>query len=434
MSGAVRYFHQVRWGAIFRAGGILSTFLAVPWLIDFLGKDGYGRWATLFSLASWVVVFDIGITSGLRNRLVEAIAKGREELAREYVATAYFYFLAFCAVALLLFHLGVHVLRVSDQLAADRDLLSSIMILGSGVIVGFYLMLVHQLYNAMHKSFYVSFYGFLLSFGFLCAVALLQVVAAPPSLQVVAAAYGLVVVLAGLLLNAVFFIEHPGLAPRRALVSVQRLREISGFGLRFFLIQLSALVLFSTDRLMVAFWLGPEQAAEYDVALKYMSVASLLQAVFIAPVWSHAGHLYASGDTSGLRDVLRRQLRIWTGLTLLVLVLGAVYRPLMSFWLGSAFVDYGLMAVCMVFAVQGMWLTVFSSIINGVGKIHVSVWASVLSAIANLPLAYLFAVHLGLGAKGVLLGACLALLPGVFLGPYQLYLIASKRDMGVWAR
>ncbi len=61
---------------------VLSSFLTVPLMIDYVNATRYGIWLTLSSIIGWVTLFDLGLGNGFRNRFAEAKAEGNIELAR----------------------------------------------------------------------------------------------------------------------------------------------------------------------------------------------------------------------------------------------------------------------------------------------------------------------------------------------------------------
>ena len=77
-------------GTFFLKGlGILLSLIIVPMTITYLSPERYGVWIALSSIIGWLSFFDIGFGNGLRNKFVEAIARGDKELAKIYVSTTY---------------------------------------------------------------------------------------------------------------------------------------------------------------------------------------------------------------------------------------------------------------------------------------------------------------------------------------------------------
>ena len=80
---------QILYSFFLKAISIVIGLLFVPLLLNYLDAERYGIWLTLTSIVGWFTFFDVGLGNGLRNRLTEALAKGEQQLAREYVSTTY---------------------------------------------------------------------------------------------------------------------------------------------------------------------------------------------------------------------------------------------------------------------------------------------------------------------------------------------------------
>ena len=66
----------------------LLGLLSAPLAIHYLGKEQFGLWMAVSSLAVWLQLTDFGIGSGLTNALAEANGRDEKQAARAYVATA----------------------------------------------------------------------------------------------------------------------------------------------------------------------------------------------------------------------------------------------------------------------------------------------------------------------------------------------------------
>ena len=64
-------------------------FALVPITLGYLDKFHYGIWLVISSILEWFSNFDIGIGSGLRNKLSEALAQNDLKLAKTFTSTAY---------------------------------------------------------------------------------------------------------------------------------------------------------------------------------------------------------------------------------------------------------------------------------------------------------------------------------------------------------
>ena len=68
---------------------IIIGFLMVRITLSYLEPTKYGIWLTLASFLGWFTFFEIGLGSGLKNKLAEALATQNYKLAKIYVSTTY---------------------------------------------------------------------------------------------------------------------------------------------------------------------------------------------------------------------------------------------------------------------------------------------------------------------------------------------------------
>ena len=66
---------------ILRVISIGTSLLLVPLILAYLDQTRYGIWLTLASIVMWFNFFDVGLGHGLRNKLSEALAEGKNELS-----------------------------------------------------------------------------------------------------------------------------------------------------------------------------------------------------------------------------------------------------------------------------------------------------------------------------------------------------------------
>ena len=100
--------------AFIKGGDTLISLILVPLTLGYLNPYEYGIWLTLSSILTWINSFDIGLGSGLRNKLGIAIATDDKEQGRSYVSTT-FYMLIF--ITIIIFVVFASLINVIDWYA-----------------------------------------------------------------------------------------------------------------------------------------------------------------------------------------------------------------------------------------------------------------------------------------------------------------------------
>jgi O-antigen/teichoic acid export membrane protein len=83
--------------------GMLGSFIAMPFVLHFIGAERFGVWVTLSSLMALSALGDLGIGNGLINAISAAHGTDDRTSAHTYVSSAFFIVLAFSCVLLIVF-------------------------------------------------------------------------------------------------------------------------------------------------------------------------------------------------------------------------------------------------------------------------------------------------------------------------------------------
>lgn len=414
------YLRQLRSGAFFRAVAAASSFLMIPVMLGYLGKEAFGVWSTLLSVLSWIVFFDLGIGNGLKNAVTASLAKGERESASEYVSAGYTAIGVFvCAAAVGA--LGTTLILpwqsvFNTSAVSEHDLRLATSLVAVSLLANFWLGIVSGLWAAMQSPSTATAAG---AFGNVVALLITWLAShfTERSVPVVAGIYGLSIVCAQLLSSIFFFRFHPQLRPKICR-DVRYFRPLLSTGLKFFVIQLAVLVVFTTDKLLISHLFTPAEVADYEIATKFFSVLTIFHGLIVGPLWTAYGDAFHRKDFSWLRSMLRHQLRVFCALACAAAVLLACAPAIIHLWVGSTVTPtFPLLFASAIFSLLCCWNNVFSTFANGTGQIRVQMHAAIGAMITNIPLSIFLGGTLGMGVPGVILGTAISLLGGALAVP-----------------
>lgn len=398
---------------------ILVSLLLVPVTIGYLDTEQYGIWLTLSSITAWISYFDVGLAHGFRNRFAEALAQGDTALGRRYVSTTYVVLAMIFGVVLLLS------LWVNGQVSwasllhlqlDDALLRSVVMVMLSGVAVSFVLnvasvMLIADQHPATASM--ITTAGQVLSLLLIWVLTLTT----QGDLRALSLVMSWVPVGVVLLVSCYLFARPYRLfAPSLHCVDFSLVRRILGLGGKFFVIQLSMLLIFQLANVIISRQLGASAVTEYNVAYRYYSVALMLFNIILSPLWSAYTEAYVKGDYDWMKRTLRRMERIWLLLCVGELLLLVVSPWAFRWWLGESVGVSGSVSLCMM-----LYLMILSGsnmymvVINGIGKVMLQMLIYVGCACVSLPLSYTLCSYWGI--PGLLV---------VFTAVYLLQAIAAR--------
>ncbi|MCI0340533.1 MAG: lipopolysaccharide biosynthesis protein [Planctomycetales bacterium] len=396
-----------------RATGLVSILITVPLTVHYLGEERYGLWMTITSFLSLLAFADLGMGNGLLNAIAEAHGRDDPEAARTHVSSG---LLMLCATgAVLVAGLAVSyplvpwdgVFNVRAPQAA-REAGPAFVALVACFAVAMPLGVAARIQSGVQEGFVSDLWtaaGSLLSLA--AIVAAVAAGAGLPWLVLCAVGVPAVASLGNTLF--LFGIRHPSLRPAWSRVSRASAVGLLRTGSLFVLLQLAAALAFATDNVVAAHVLGPESVTEYSVSGKLFTIAPMLVAFVLAPLWPAYSEAIARGDLPWVRRTLVRSLVLAVGLTGAasgILVLFGT--PILRLWVGDSvrpdpvlLLGFG---VWTILSSAGASVAVF---LNGAGEIRAQViCAGVMAAAA-------------LGAKIGL--ARVAGLPGIVWGTVAAY-------------
>ena len=422
---------------LIKGGSIIVTFLLVPLTLGYLGARDYGIWLTMSSVIAWFGFFDIGLGNGLRNRFAEALAVGDKALARVYVSTTYFGLAGIFGILWLLF-VGASfflnwniIFNISENKTDNLQLL--VVYVFTLFILRFILRLIAIIITADQKPALSNTFDPLSNVISLIIIYVLTITT-KGSLMYLAMAVTFSPVFV-LLVASLYFFSHryKEYRPSIKYFRLDQLKDLTGLGFQFFIIQIAVLVIFSTDNMIITQVIGPEAVTPYNIAFKYLNSIAMVFAIILNPLWSAYTQAYTVNDIPWIKQITRQLVKIWLGVAALVVIMILISGYFYHFWIGDKVIIPITITIFMgIFILISTWDNIFVYFINGTGKIRFQLYSSIVVAVINIPLSIFLAKNMNLGAAGVIMATCICLFPGVILAPYQYKKLLNKTAKGIW--
>jgi O-antigen/teichoic acid export membrane protein len=418
-------------GSAAKAGGVLLSFVAMPIMLQLMGPAALGSWLVLLSVFQWVTFFDLGMAAGARNEIARAHAARDEEGVRSAISTGWLCaagssLIVFAILALLLSATPAVSLMVNNVLSGD-DVKLALWIVAAASCVALLLGFIQSVYAALEKAAAFSLFSFATNLLFV----LLLLVARHlewTSVSAVSLLYTAALFAANLVLIASFFSTYRQYKPSIAGVHWPAAKKIAGFGLNLFAIQVAAMLIFTTHRLLASWMLGPQSVVVYDAAFKIFAIILILHGLVMSTLWSSFTQAHESNDWDWIEKTIRTLLLMMIPLALACGILAALSPWLVRHWLGEDQVGsaslYGWFAVVTLLS---CWSNVFANFVNGIGKTRVQLYSAVGAAVINIPASIYFARYCGYGLTGILMGTSVSLLFFSVAGPLQVASIVKAR-------
>lgn len=424
------YRHQIKGAIVYKVGVLLAQFLTIPIMIHYLGQEQFGVWSTLLSIMSWVLVFDLGVGNGLRNKVAETLARNDKAEAGKYIASGY------TLIGLIAFAIWAVMTGASffvpwqsffnTQAISEATLRLTVQVAVFFVVLNFWIGLISAILGAVQKTAMNALGKLISNLSALLFVYVLTKTT-EANITYLALSYGISLVIANIGLSWWFYQGHAELRPK-PYFDKQHISPLLSVGMQFFIIQIAGLVMFTTDKILITQLLGPEYVTQYDVVFKVFNLISAVHMLISTPLWSAYTDAYHRCDMAWIKRMLHKQLLIFIGIIAAICLMGLLIKPIIALWIGHEMpVSQSLVTSIGLFFLVSTWNNIYAMFVNGVGKIKLQLYTAVVAMVINIPLAIYFVKWLDLGLSGVVLANVVSLSLSAIALPIQVNQIIRKR-------
>lgn len=424
---------------VFKGFSVFAVFLLVPMSINYLNVLEYGIWVTISSLITWLTLFDLGLGNGLRNKLAESIAKDDKELGRIYVSTAYFALTIIVSIFLIIyFSLGIFidwssVFNTPPELKSEvNELANFVMIFFS---LQFVLKLIITILTADQKPAYNDIYSFTTnSLSVLVVWLLLHYTSS--SLLNLGLSLSIVPVFILIIFSIIHFSrKYRNYFPIWKSINFKRLKDLSGLGIKFFIIQISTFFIFGSASIVLTQFIGPEAVTPYNIVFRYFSVINMVYLIILSPIWTGFTDAYFRKDIVWIKNTVKKLNKLVLLLILCSILMIFLSNFVYNIWLGEKrnFDIPFLLTASMGFYV--IIITIVSPYVyflNGVGKINLQLILSIITILTCVPLSIFLITIMNFGVASVVIGPTISLLPFLIIMPIQYLKIINNKAKGIW--
>ena len=414
------------------------VFLMVPVTLHCLGDYKNGVWLTISSLLLWIDNMDIGLGNGLRNKLAAHIAHGETARARSLVSSTFAMLTCIMLpamvvlLAIILMSDTYGFLNVSQLEVGDLDTVLMVTVifvcstfifkLTGNFYMGLQLPAVSNLLIALGQTLALAgtYAVYLSGSHSLMHIALVNT-AAPFIVYVLAYPF-------------TFHFRYPQLRPSLRLVNLSEAKDVMSMGIKFFIMQISSVVLFMSANILISKLFSPAMVTPYQITYRYFSLMLVVFTVICMPFWNATTDAYERGDMQWIQSANQKlnlmTILIFIGMCLMVAVSGFVY----SVWIGDdVSIDIRLSIAMAAYIFILIYSMRYSYFINGIGKLWLQQVFTVSAAIIFIPLAYTVA-HWSHNIIWFVAVMCLVNIPGRVINRIQFGKLINGQATGAWNR
>lgn len=409
---------------------LLANFVVISITLDLLSTKIYGVWITLYTTISWLSFFDLGLGNGMRNLFAVNRAIGNQEKNKQLVSTSYIIVLG---IALILLIVGLpfvyyadiaRFFNISDIAIPDlRCVLSLLVVVTS-------LQLITKLINSIFLADQKPALSSLIDCsGVVCSLLLLFILKD----RLVGSLFNLalIITLPTFIISFVvtlfaFNKNYRKLKPSLKCFNLKISNKLINLGLRFFLIQLSALIILQGSNIIILKFIGAEEVSVFSLVYKYFNVIVTIFTLVLTPYWSFFTDSYAKNNYSQIKQGFKQLLISWLAISMVGVVMWIALPFSFKIWLNQELdIPAYLPVSLLLFSVFSNLGSVFIYFLNGTSS-YLNFQLVIVLAFAALlyPLsAYLLPTY---GVLGVVFTMFFANSYGVLFAPYLSYKVLKR--------
>lgn len=413
-------------------------FAKVPILLSYLDANHYGVYVTIASIVYWSHNFDFGLGTGLRYKLTEAISLGNQAKGKQLVSTAYISMtilmsVFFICILPIIFNIDWQLILNSSEILESELLLSVVFVLVV-YLVQFVLELISNILQADQKAAISTLFKPIANLITLVVIIILRFFSYN-SLLLACVAMCTPIVIVLLIANIfLFYRRYKTIAPSFSDFSRDSIRDIYSLGIKYFVGQISTLIVFNTSSFLITYYVNPTETAVYNTAWTYFGALVILNNMVLQPLAAAVTDAYVKDEYKWIKNCFKKIRTYSVALTILSVILLLISPFVFKIWLGDKLeISVQLSIVVSVYFILNIWVSPYTSFLSGVGKLSVSVLLSIGKILLYIPIS--ISLTKMYGTIGLVSAIILVnTLPNLVIGIVQYTLLVEKKAKGIWNR
>ncbi|MBI6102240.1 oligosaccharide flippase family protein [Clostridium perfringens] len=415
---------------IFRIAYLAITFMAVPISLKYLGNQRYGIWQTMMSLIGFVSLTNFGIGNGLRNRVTEYFTNDDKIGLKKVISSAYISLTIISFVILVisipLFWFFNYNWMYSNITISHSEIAIAFIIIIIGFSVNFVIGLVTSIVYGIHKSHLVTLSQLISSI--ISLLLTLCVINTVSRLYVMSLIYSISNILVNVILTIIVYKIDRCYIPSLKLFDKYESKKLYTLGMSFFLLQIVALFMNTSDSFIVAKLIGATDVTNYSIVNKVFNLIPTLFSIVLIQVWSQTAKEVTLNKYNNIKKMINKLLLLLIPIFIVLIFIVITFNFISLIWLRKIIdVSKLLLISSALYAFLTCINGIFVNIQNGLGIIKYQIISYTIAVIIQFPLAYFLVHNLNLGVGGVMLSKSIILFIPTIVNLIHVVLFINKR-------
>ena len=428
---------NVLWSFLIKGISIIVSLIMVPLTLGYVSSEVYGIWLTLSSVLHWLTFMDVGFTTGLKNRLAEALAQEDYEKGKSLTSTTYFMMaIIFIPLAIFLILISPHInwcsfFNISSKY--ETDVLLTIQLLSVFLALHMIVNVFVSVVAAYQKVALSSLFNVV---GQVCALIAiyLMIKFIPPSLSNLTFAYSLMpIVVVSIFTIVLFHGAFKKTRPSIQSINTHYIKDLWSLGVKFFIIHIQMIVLYQSSNILISNLDGPEAVTQYNIAYKVLNVVALIFTIILGPLWPAFTDAYAKKDYQWMNKTYHRMVKLFLLVSIIIFVVVLISPFIFKLWVGDKVsVPFIMTVFIAIYTLIHCWDSLQVILINGIGAVKLQTYVTLIGLIFHIPLALFLGKFIGI--YGVIISMCIINLIYCSFFTTQIQKILHKTAQGIWIK
>ena len=380
---------------------VLVSVITLPiYTSYFSNSHSLDVWLVIYSVLSWILIFDFGFGNGMKNKLIQSISskdfdKAKQQVSNTFFPTAFIGLSIFLVLLILCLAIDLNVVfGDADHLISSLELRTSLIIISLSICLQFFLRNITFVLQAKKHNIIANSFSLISSSSLLLLLVLFRSFDLRKFLFI-SIAYLVSINLPLLIANIVFFSKNKNIAPSAKLFSPKGTKDVMTLGIKYFTVQLCTLALWSANTMLITHFFDPASELRYvyfyTCFYKIFSTIASLISIISATVWVEAGEALATRNFLKIKKLKTISIAYSTLLTIGTILVSLLIQIVFDLWLGdnsfaASFND------TLIFAIYGLLTIIAETLIifaNAFSKLKSQLIVSIVFAILKIPVLFL---------------------------------------------
>lgn len=415
---------------------MVIDFIKVPLLLSYLDSERYGLYITISSIVYWAHNFDFGLGTGLRYKLTTAISKKNYYEGKKLVSTAYISLSGIMILVLLILFPIIDIIDWSKLLNSQNIpnpiLIKCVAVVFVVFIIQFILELITYILQAYQKAALSSLFKPIANATTLLVIVVLKIFT---NGNLLFACFGMTIpiVIVLFISNIILFNNLcKQVKPSPKYFDRNNLKDIYSLGLKYFISQISNLVIFQSTAFLISHYVDPSEAAAYTTSYTYFGIIMVFNGTMLIPLSASITDAYIKDEFNWIKNIMHKIHKISKILTVISILLLLISPIIFKIWIDDKlYISWMLRIFMSLYFILNIWTTPYSAFISGVGKMNIAMWSNIVKIIVFFPIAIIIVKYLG--TWGIMLAIILVnTIPNNVLYTIQYKKIVNRTATGIW--